>query len=226
MNEIYLLLTGQIIFFVIGAIYAIVQTNQVQENRPLPLVVRLVLSFSLTVSAIWMLLQDPSIEYRRWIAIGMTLSTVGDLFMAGLIPFGHRLIGGMITFAIAHCFYVTAFLQAGISWIGFGIGLFVYGFLLVFGWFFFIRNPNQDRLFTLGALIYGVWVGGMACFAFALDDTAHTMWWLPALGGFLFVISDFIIGVTEIGARKIKYDPLFVWLTYVAAQMCIIYAGI
>ncbi len=61
---------------------------------PLPLAVRLILSFSLTASAIWIWLQDPSVDYSTWVALGMTLSTVGDLFMAGLIPIGHRLIGG------------------------------------------------------------------------------------------------------------------------------------
>lgn len=226
MNEIYILLIGQIIIFVAGAIYAIMQTNQTRGNRPLPLFIRLILSFSLTIGAIWIWLQDPSIAYHQWVAIGMTLSTLGDLFMAGLIPFGHRLIGGMVAFAIAHCFYVTAFLQTGISWNGFWIGLLAYGLFLIIGWFFFIRNPNQDKLFTLGALIYGLWVGGMACFAFALYYANHGMWWVPALGGLLFVISDFIIGVTDIGGRKVKYDPLWIWLTYVAAQMCIIYVGI
>ena len=140
MNEIYLLLTGQIILFTVGVFLAIRKTQQTRKNEPLPLFVRLILSFSLTGGAIWIWLQDPSVEYHQWVAIGMTLSTLGDLFMAGLIPFGHRLIGGMITFAIAHCFYVNAFLQTGISWNGFWIGAIVYGLFLIIGWFFFIRN--------------------------------------------------------------------------------------
>ncbi|HDR7689214.1 lysoplasmalogenase [Bacillus toyonensis] len=226
MNVLYIVLIGQIIIFLTGAIYAIGQTKRTRENMPLPLAVRLILSFSLTGSAIWIWLQDPSIEYSSWVALGMTLSTLGDLFMAGLIPFGHRLIGGMVTFALAHCFYVKAFLQTGISWNGFWIGLLVYGLFLIIGWFFFIRNEKQDKLFTIGALIYGLWVGGMACFAFALYYANTGIWWIPALGGLLFVISDFIIGVTDIGGRKLKYEPLWIWFTYVAAQMCIVYVGL
>ncbi|PEK51455.1 hypothetical protein COL64_11065 [Bacillus toyonensis] len=226
MNVLYIVLIGQIIIFLTGAIYAIGQTKRTRENMPLPLAVRLILSFSLTGSAIWIWLQDPSIEYSSWVALGMTLSTLGDLFMAGLIPFGHRLIGGMVTFALAHCFYVKAFLQTGISWNGFWIGLLVYGLFLIIGWFFFIRNEKQDKLFTIGALIYGLWVGGMACFAFALYYENTEIWWIPALGGLLFVISDFIIGVTDIGGRKLKYEPLWIWFTYVAAQMCIVYVGL
>ena len=41
----------------------------------------------------------------------------------------------------------------------FWIGLLVYGLFLIVGWFFFIRNDKQDKLFTIGALIYGLWVG-------------------------------------------------------------------
>ena len=87
----------------------------------------------------------------------------------------------------------------------------------------FIRNEKQDKLFTIGALI-GLWVGGMACFAFALYYENTGIWWIPAFGGLLFVISDFIIGVTDIGGRKLKYEPLWIWFTYVA-QMCIVYVG-
>ena len=90
----------------------------------------------------------------------------------------------------------------------------------------FIRNDKQDKLFTIGALIYGLWVGGMACFAFALYYENTGIWWIPAFGGLLFVISDFIIGVTDIGGRKLKYEPLWIWFTYVAAQMCIVYGNI
>ena len=108
----------------------------------------------------------------------------------------------------------------------FWIGLLVYGLFLIIGWFFFIRNDKQDKLFTIGALIYGLWVGGMACFAFALYYENTGIWWIPAFGGLLFVISDFIIGVTDIGGRKLKYEPLWIWFTYVAAQMCIVYGNI
>ena len=120
MNLLYMVLIGQIILFN----WCNVRNRadeKTRNNMPLPLAVRLILSFSLTASAIWIWLQDPSVDYSTWVALGMTLSTVGDLFMAGLIPIGHRLIGGMITFALAHCFYVKAFLQTGISWNGFGL---------------------------------------------------------------------------------------------------------
>jgi len=71
-----MVLIGQIILFLIGAIYAIGQTKKTTNNMPLPLVVRLILSFSLTISAIWIWLQDPSVEYSSVVALGMALTTV------------------------------------------------------------------------------------------------------------------------------------------------------
>lgn len=102
MNLLYVVLIGQILFNWCNLCNA--ADKRTKDNMPLPLAIRLILSFSLTGSAIWIWLQDPSVEYSTWVALGMTLSTVGDLFMAGLIPIGHRLIGGMVTFALAHCF--------------------------------------------------------------------------------------------------------------------------
>ncbi|WP_416825881.1 lysoplasmalogenase [Ectobacillus polymachus] len=214
----------QVLLFLIGFGLAIWKTKE-GGNWILPLPIRLVLSFSLTGAALWLWFQNLSSSYKQWIAIGMTLSTIGDLFMAGMLPFGNRLIGGMIAFAIAHCFYVTAFLHAGFSWTGAIIGFVVYGSCLLFGWLFFIRNETQPPLFTIGALVYGLWVGGMACFACALSFARQGVWWLPAIGGALFVVSDFIIGVTDIGQRKIKHAELWIWLTYVTAQMAIVYSG-
>ena len=45
-------------------------------------------------------------------------------------------------------------------------------------------------------------------------------WW------FIVCDFDFIIGVTDIGGRKLKYEPLWIWFTYVSAQMCIVYVGL
>ncbi|MFD3448175.1 lysoplasmalogenase [Microbacteriaceae bacterium 4G12] len=224
MQMMNFVITFQVLLFLIGWGWSVLKTKQ-GGNWVLPLPVRIVLSFSLTGAALWLWVQDPVSPYKQWVAIGMTLSTVGDLFMAGMIPFANRLIGGMVAFAIAHCFYVTAFVQTGFSWTGAIVGFVIYGSCLIFGWLFFIRNEKQPALYTIGALVYGLWVGGMACFALALSFAYGGGWWLPAIGGALFVISDSIIGVADIGERKIKHAELWIWLTYVAAQMTIVYSG-
>ena len=70
---------------------------------PLPLAIRLILSFFLTGSAIFIWLQDPSAEYSTWVALGMTLSTVGDLFM-GVDSNWSQANWRDGYFALAHCF--------------------------------------------------------------------------------------------------------------------------
>ncbi|WP_268570178.1 lysoplasmalogenase family protein [Paenibacillus larvae] len=43
----------------------------------------------------------------------MTFSFIGDLSMAGFLPWRHNLIGGMLSFGIAHVCYLASF--AGIA---------------------------------------------------------------------------------------------------------------
>ena len=76
MNLLYMVLIAQIILF--NWCNLCNRTDKKKRNNmPLPLAVRLILSFSLTASAIWIWLQDPSVDYSTWVALGMTLSTVG-----------------------------------------------------------------------------------------------------------------------------------------------------
>ncbi|MFB6364316.1 sterol desaturase family protein [Paenibacillus elgii] len=65
--------------------------------------------------------------------------------------------------------------------------------LLVFGWLFYIRNPRKQAILNYGAFGYGLWVGGMACFALDLAMMLGGIWWLTALGGLIFVLSDLLI---------------------------------
>ena len=89
--------------FLIGAIYAMRQTKRTKDNMPLPLVIRLILSFSLTGSAIWIWLQDPSVEYS-------TGCTWYDFIDCGRFVYGwadsnwSQVNWWMVTFALAHCF--------------------------------------------------------------------------------------------------------------------------
>ena len=50
-------------------------------------------------------------------------------------------------------------------------------------------------------------------------------WWLTALGGLSFVASDFLIGVTDIRETHIENANDWIWLTYLAGQMGIVYAA-
>ena len=66
----------------------------------------------------------------------------------------------------------------------------------------------------------------MGAVAFTLAITLGGRWWSTLIGAVAFVISDDLIAITDIGSVRIKNISMWVWLTYVVAQMGIIYATI
>lgn len=226
----------QTLLFAVGILGPWRDAPELKNNGRLPRPIRMLLSLSLFVAAFLIWRGGSKMPpYAGWVALGMGASFVGDLIMARLIPLPNRLIGGMLAFAIAHALYITAYNQTiqTISSIEpysrFGtalwVGLVLYGLITLLGWWFLIRNPRREAAVNLGALVYGLWISVMASYALALGVALGGAFWLAALGGLSFVASDFLIGVTDIHGTAIKNANDWIWLTYVVAQMGIIYAG-
>ncbi len=225
----------QVVLFAGGWIGPWRDAPERRTNGRLPVQVRMLLSFSLVIVAllIWRGGMSKVANYSQWIFFGMVVSFVGDLVMARLIPVPNRLIGGMVAFAIAHGLYITGYngtiitissLEPYSRWnTGLTIGLIVFGLVAVLGWWFLIRNPQRSIIINIGALVYGLWIGVMAAFALALGYALG--FWLTAIGGLFFLASDFIIGMTEIRGISLKNANDWIWLTYVAGQMGIVYGG-
>lgn len=233
--SVFLMASTQIVLFAAGLAGPWRDAPARATKGRLPIQARMLLSLSLVISA-WLLslaniTKVP--EYAQWVALGMTASFIGDLVMARLIPLPNRLIGGMIAFGIAHGLYITAYRStiATISSLepyarfdsGLLIGLIVYGIITLVGWWFLIRNPQKGMVTNIGALVYGLWISMMASFALALGFGLG--FWLTAIGGLLFISSDFLIGMTDIRGIQLRNANDWVWLTYVAGQMGIIYAS-
>jgi hypothetical protein len=87
-----------------------------------------------------------------------------------------------------------------------------------------VRQSRHARIIKIGSMVYLLWVCTMASFALALGYALG--FWLTAIGGLLFVISDFIVVVRDVGDKRIQNVNDWVWLTYVGAQMGIIYSSI
>ncbi|HYD50066.1 MAG TPA: lysoplasmalogenase [Terriglobales bacterium] len=195
--------------------------------------IRIGISFSLLLGALLVWAQSDGVlaVYAGWICAGMAASFVGDLIMARLIPVPVRLIGGMVAFAVGHACYIKGYAAtlaaAGHSafppvlW----LVLLLYGAGTVLGWQRWIQNPQRRRELNIGALVYGAWIAVMAAFAFALAWTLGGGFWLAAIGGLIFIASDFLIGLTEIRGVPISNANDWIWLTYIAGQMGIIYAA-
>lgn len=219
----------QLALFLLGILGPWRDPPEMHTNGHLARPVRMLLSFSLLVAAFAIWLGGAKLPtYAQWVALGMLASFIGDLIMARLIPMSNRLIGGMIAFFIAHALYITAFVSSIVQSFDSAIvslltALLLYCLLITGGWLRFVRNLQKDRFTNIGALIYLLWVGTMASFAFALGNAVGV--WLAAIGGWLFVVSDFIVVVCEVGGRRIKNASDWIWLTYVSAQAGIIYAG-
>ena len=197
--------------------------------------IRMLLSFSLLVAAFAIWLGGAKLPiYAQWVAFGMFASFIGDLIMARLIRLPNRLIAGMIAFTIAHALYINAYTQTMqiISSIepynrfniGLLAGLLFYCSLVLFGWLYLVRQSRHARIIKIGSMVYLLWVCTMASFALALGYALG--FWLTAIGGLLFVISDFIVVVRDVGDKRIQNVNDWVWLTYVGAQMGIIYSSI
>jgi hypothetical protein len=192
------------------------------------------LSFSLVVGALLVWIdasEGVATAYAKLVFFGMAASFVGDLVMARLIPVPNRLIGGMVAFGVAHGLYIGAYTSAvgtgGGSIVNAGLilGLLVYGGATFYGWQTYIRNPSKPDAVNLGALIYGSWIAIMAAVAVGMATALGGGWWLAVLGGLSFVASDFLIGITDIGEVRIENANDWIWLTYLAGQMGIIYAA-
>ncbi len=228
-----ILFLTQLALFAVGIFGPWRDAPELKTNGHLPRQIRMLLSFSLLVAAfvVWRSSSRLLAVYSQWVFFGMLSSFIGDLIMARLIPLPNRLIGGMVAFGIAHALYIAAYVQtmgaldAAVVNSGFWLGVGFYGVITVVGWLALIRNPEKGKAINIGALVYGAWIGVMASFALALAVVIGGAFWLAALGGLLFVASDFIIGITDIRGFSIKNANDWIWLTYVAGQMGIIYAG-
>jgi uncharacterized membrane protein YhhN len=157
------------------------------------------------------------------LAIGLSLSALGDAFLAGdpkkWLPFG------LVCFLVAHAAYIVVFIHAG----G-GIALFraelirfagvlaaTAGAVLVFR----LILPKLGAM-TAPVLIYMLAIVAMVFTAFALPWTR----WPAMAGAVCFLASDGILAV-----RLFKYDgrpnltaDLAVWWLYYAAQVGIAFA--
>lgn len=161
-----------------------------------------------------------------FIAAGMTLGLVGDLFMAGLIGGRISVIGGMGAFGLGHIVYVTGLLLYGVA-LGlrpdpFALGLLIWLSAGLFGWVFAVYRAPERTPLHLIALPYALLLSATAGVAtgHALSDSRF---WIMALGAALFLLSDLILAAQLF--RGLKFDLIgdVVWLTYGPGQMLIVY---
>lgn len=164
-----------------------------------------------------MALSLPATEagYRRWVVVGLLLSTVGDVFL--MLP-GDWFLHGLVGFLLAHLAYLVAFGQRE-RFMAHGTPFIAYIIVAtgILAWLW----PGIPSPMRVPVVVYVVALGSMAAQAAAIwllrRDRASA---LAAVGGALFMASDSMIAIGRFG-EPFDGQRLLVLSTYWAAQWLI-----
>ncbi len=130
-----------------------------------------------------------------WLLIGLLLCLIGDIII------GIHFLGGIVAFLLGHICYITAFsnLASLQLW---SIVIFIVLFLLTLVVFYpLIPKMSKNKI---PFLFYGTVILTMLSLALLLPYTIGYLGILPAIGAFLFVLSDFLLARIML----VKFTPL------------------
>lgn len=203
--------------------------------RRMPTWTRMASSATLVVAACsWYAFSrgTPASGYALLVAIGMTFGFLGDLALAGLLPGGRNVIGGIAAFGVGHLFYIAAFLRfaatAGLDDSRRWVALAVWLLIGLVGWFLVVyrgaaATGEGVTVIHWIALPYALLLATTAGLAtgLALADGRF----IPlALGAALFLLSDLILAGDMFSGLTFPLIGDVIWLTYGPAQMLIVYS--
>jgi hypothetical protein len=166
-------------------------------------------------------------SFALLIALGMSAGFVGDLFMAGLMPGGRSVLGGIGAFGLGHLFYIVAILRVGQQysldaavprWTALAVWL-LFG---VVGWYLVVFRGQDPTALHWAALPYALLLASTAGFATGLAFQA-TLFVPLAMGGALFLSSDLILAARLFSGLEFPLIGDVIWLTYGPAQMLIVF---
>jgi len=200
-------------------------------TRRMPTWTRITSSFVLVIAA-WswfaFTLETQIAHFALLIALGMSLGFAGDLFMAGLLPGGRSVIGGMAAFGLGHILYISAILTVG-NQLGLNAGVPRWSALVAWliigalGWYFVVFRSQRATTLHWAALPYALLLAGTAGLATGLALQA-TVFVPLATGAVLFLLSDLILAAELFNNARFPFIGDVVWLTYGPAQALILYA--
>lgn len=153
-------------------------------------------------------------RYCNLIIAGLCCSIVGDVFL--MLP-SDQFVPGLISFLIAHLFYIAAFRSrpSGSKAAWYGAACVVYGSLM-----FWILSPGLGEL-KLPVAVYLLMILTMAWRAWnRWAATRQAGAALAAIGAMFFVVSDSAIAINRFRVRFLLAE-LLILATYFAAQWLI-----
>lgn len=158
---------------------------------------------------------DPiSDTYKILILIGLLFSVGGDTFL--MLP-QDRFVPGLVSFLIAHIFYIVAFAVEGdlpiVLWVAVPLLIFGAGMVaILLPTLGAMKTPVMVYMLvilTMGWMAIGRWI-----------DTEQTGSWLAALGAVLFMASDAVLAYNRF-KQPFHLSRLVILGTYFSAQWLI-----
>ncbi len=209
------------------------------DGRRMPTWTRLASSLVLMIAA-WsgfaMIAGTMTGPFALLMALGMTLGSVGDLFMAGLLLKHGSVLAGMATFGLGHVCYIAASLWIGAQMHRYGpvydpirIGAWLAWLLIgLLGWYLVVYRGQRATVLHWVALPYALLLASTAGVATGLALADGLPFVLFAVGAALFLFSELMIAAKLFAGRslrRINMDDL-IWLTYGPGQMLIVYTSV
>ena len=197
-------------------------------ERRMPTWTRMVSSAILVLAAwSWFIVNGGS--FSLLLALGMTLGLGGDLWLAGVLPFGRSVIGGIVAFGIGHVFYISAILtfgnQNGLNEPSARWGATAVWLLIgLIGWYVVVYRGQEVTALHWAALPYALLLSSTAGLATSLAlQSSH---FVPmAIGAALFLLSDLILAGELFSGLQFPLIGDVIWLTYGPGQALIVYAA-
>lgn len=165
---------------------------------------------------------------RLLVAIGMSVSCVGDVVMGQIIPTPEPILTGIAVFGTAHIIYIIAFAivagrlglrSARVRWASMGVAVAVG----VACWSTFVRTPAAPVALNTGALVYALIIGSMGGMALSLALQSRRFI-ATAVGAGLFMLSDVMLGAWALRDTRWEYIGEAVWWSYIIGQMLIVWS--
>jgi uncharacterized membrane protein YhhN len=153
--------------------------------------------------------------YRSAIIIGLLSSLAGDVFL--MLP-RDSFIQGLISFLIAHLFYIAAFAHES----GWALSLWSVVFLLLYGFLMLdVLLPYLEKL-RGPVVIYMLVILLMGCVALSRWMLAGQEGsGLAAAGSLFFIASDSLLAVDRFKDKNFRNSQLLILSTYFTAQWLI-----
>lgn len=167
-------------------------------------------------------------SFALWLAVGMSLGFLGDLFMAGVMPGGRNVLGGMASFGLGHISYMIGIWQFS-NQLGAVDGAARWGSLLVWwllggvGWYVVVYRGQKPTTLHKAALPYALLLASTAGMATGLA-LQNSQFLGLAVGAALFLLSDLILAAELFNDTYFPQIGDVIWLTYGPGQMLIVYS--